>query len=75
MNTHQPILPTITIVVSNVSILRIQAMNPSIGHTSILVNYQTTWSQLVTLIIAGKTKMLPTSTYPMWYNVIPLLCL
>jgi hypothetical protein len=22
-------------------------------------------------IVPGKTNMLPTSTYPMWYNVIP----
>jgi len=54
-----------------VSILKIQAMNPSIGHMVVVVNYQTTWSQLVTLIVLGKTSMLPTSTYPMWYNVIP----
>jgi hypothetical protein len=35
---------------------------------AILVNYQTTWSQPV---IPGQTNILPTSTYPMWYNVIP----
>ncbi len=46
-------------------------MNLNIGHTVILVNYQTTWAQLVTPIILGKTSMLPTSTYPMWYNFIP----
>jgi len=46
-------------------------MNPNIVHTIVPINYQTTWSQLVTLIVLGKTNMLPTSTYPMWYNVIP----
>jgi hypothetical protein len=71
MNIHQPILPTTTIVVPNVFVLKTQATNPSIGHTSVLVNYRTTWSQLVTPIVLGKTNMLPTSTYPMWYNVIP----
>jgi hypothetical protein len=53
-----------------VYVLRIQAMNPSIGHTIIPINYQTTWSQLVTPIVPIETSMLPTSTYPMWYNVI-----
>jgi len=71
MNTHQPILPTTTIAVSNVSILGTQAMNPSIGRMVVLVNYKTTWSQLATLIVPGNTSMLPTSTYQMWYNVIP----
>jgi hypothetical protein len=42
MNTHQPVLPTTTILVPNVTILRTQAMNPNIGHTIILVNYETT---------------------------------
>jgi hypothetical protein len=41
MNVHQPVLPTITIVVPNVSILKTQAMNPNIIHTIILINYQT----------------------------------
>ncbi len=45
-------------------------MNPSIVHTLVLVNYQTTWSQPITPIVPSKTNMLPTSTYPMWYNVI-----
>jgi hypothetical protein len=39
MSIHQHVLPTTTITISNVSILRTQAMNPSIGHTTILVNY------------------------------------
>jgi len=39
MNGHQHVLPTTTIVVPNVSILRIQAMNLSIVHTTIHVNY------------------------------------
>jgi hypothetical protein len=46
-------------------------MNPSIGHMVVHVNYQTTWSQPVTPIVPYKTGMLPTSTYPMWYDVIP----
>jgi hypothetical protein len=39
MNTHQPILPITTIVVPNVFILGIQAMNPNIGHIAVLVSY------------------------------------
>jgi hypothetical protein len=39
MNTHQLVLPTTTIVVPNVSVLGIQAMNPNISHTIIHVNY------------------------------------
>jgi hypothetical protein len=70
MNTHQHVFPTTTITISNVSILRIQVMNPNIGHLAIPSNYQTTWSQLVTPIVPDKTSLLPTSTYPMWYNVI-----
>jgi hypothetical protein len=70
-NVHQHVLPTTTIVEPNVSILGIQAMNPSIGHTVIPINYKKTWSQPVTPIVPSKTNMLPTSTYPMWYNVIP----
>jgi hypothetical protein len=42
MNVHQPIFLTTTIVVPNVSILRILAMNFNIGHTIILINYKTT---------------------------------
>jgi hypothetical protein len=72
MNTHQYVLPTTTTIVPNVSVLGSQAMNPNIGHTTIPINYSTIWSQLVTTIILGRTSMLPTSTYPMWYNVIPL---
>jgi hypothetical protein len=55
----------------NVSMLKIQAMNPSIGYTIIHVDYQITRSQSITPIVPSKTNMLPTSTYPMWYNVIP----
>jgi hypothetical protein len=72
MNTHQYVLPTTTTIVPNVSVLGSQAMNPNIGHTTIPINYSTISSQLVTTIILGRTSMLPTSTYPMWYNVIPL---
>jgi hypothetical protein len=72
VNIHQLVLLNTTIIVPNVFILGTQTMNPSIGHTIIHVNYQTTWSQLVTPIVQGsKTNMLPTSTYPIWYNVIP----
>jgi hypothetical protein len=39
MYVHQPILPTTTIVVPNVSILGTQTMNPNIVHTTVLVNY------------------------------------
>jgi len=65
MNVHQHVLPTTTIIVPNVSILGTQAMNPSIVHTTIPINYQTTWSQPITPIVLSKTSMLPTSTYPM----------
>jgi hypothetical protein len=71
MNVHQHVIPITTTVVSNVSILWIQTMNHGIGHTTIHVNYQKTWSQLVTPIVLGKTSRLPTSTYLIWYNVIP----
>jgi hypothetical protein len=50
MNTHQFVLPTTTITLPNVSVLRTQAMNPGIGHLIIPINYQTTWSQHVTPI-------------------------
>jgi hypothetical protein len=55
MNTHQYVLPTSTTVVPIDFVLGIQTMNPSIGHTTIHVNYQTTWLQPITLIILGKT--------------------
>jgi hypothetical protein len=71
MNTHQHILPTTTTAVPNVSILGTEDMNPSICQTIVPINYHTTWSQLVTPIVLSKINMLPTSTYPMWYNVIP----
>jgi len=71
MNIHQHLFPTTTTVVTNVFVLKTQAMNPSIGCTVILINYHTTWSQPITPIASGKTILLPISTYPMWYNVIP----
>jgi hypothetical protein len=71
MNSHQLALSTTTITIPNMLVLRIQAMNPNIGHTIVPINYQTTWSQLVIPIVLTKTSMLPISTYPMWYNVIP----
>jgi len=39
MNVHQHILSTTIIVLPNVFILGTQAMNPSIGHMAILINY------------------------------------
>jgi hypothetical protein len=71
MNIHQHVLPTTTIAIPNVSILRTKAMNPSIGHTTIFIKYQTIWSQPITPIVLRKTSIISTSTYPMWYNVIP----
>jgi len=71
MYVHQPILPTTTMTIPSVFVLGTQTMNPSIGHIIVFVNNQTTWSQLVTPIVPCKTNMLFTSTYPMWYNVIP----
>jgi len=71
MNVCQLIfLATITTIL-NVYVSRTQAMNLSIGHMVVPINYQITWSQSITIIILGKTSMLPTSTYPMWYDVIP----
>jgi hypothetical protein len=37
INTREPVLPTTTITIPNVSILGIQAMNFSISHMEILV--------------------------------------
>jgi hypothetical protein len=39
MNVHQFVVPTTAITIPNVSILQIQAMNPSIVHTIVHVNY------------------------------------
>jgi hypothetical protein len=71
MNVHQFVLPTITTILAHVSILGNQAMNPSIGHAIIPIKYQTTWPQPITPIVLGKTSVLLTLTYPMWYSVIP----
>jgi len=49
MNVHQPILPTTIITIPNVYVLGTQAMNSSIGHKAVHVNYQTTRSQLVSV--------------------------
>jgi hypothetical protein len=57
MNIHQLVFPTITIAILNMFVLGTQAMNPSIGHMAIPVNYQTTWLQLVTPIILDKTNV------------------
>jgi hypothetical protein len=75
MNVHQPIPPPTTTIVPNVFVLGTQTMNLSTCYTIIPINYQATWSQPITPIILGKNNMLPISTYQMWYNVIPLLCL
>jgi hypothetical protein len=45
-------------------------MNPTIGHTPIFVNYQSNWQSHVTPFVLHKINTIPTSTYPMWYNVI-----
>jgi hypothetical protein len=42
MNIHQHVLPITTTTIPNVSILGTQAMNPSIGHMVVPINYQTT---------------------------------
>ncbi len=38
-NIHQPIIPNTITIVSNVSILGTQAMNPNIGYITIPINY------------------------------------
>jgi hypothetical protein len=75
MNVHQHIIPTITTILPNVHVPIIKAMKFSIGHTIVLVSYQQTWQPLVTPFVLGKTNVLLTSTYPTWYNVIPLYIL
>ncbi len=42
MNIHQHVLPITTTTIPNVFILGTQAMNPSIGHMVVPINYQTT---------------------------------
>jgi hypothetical protein len=74
MNIHQLVLLTTTIIVPNVFVLGTQTMNRSIIHTLVPIIYQKNWSQPVTPIVPGKTSVLPTSTYPMWYNVITPFC-
>jgi hypothetical protein len=71
MNVHQLVILTTTILLANVCILGTQAMNLSISHMVVHVNYQLTWRQPITLVLPSKTTILPTSTYPLWYNVIP----
>jgi hypothetical protein len=39
MNIHQHVLPTTTITIPNVTVLRTQAINPNIGHTIVPINY------------------------------------
>ncbi len=39
MNAHQLVIPTNIITIPNVFVLGTQAMNPSISHTAILINY------------------------------------
>jgi hypothetical protein len=41
MNIHQPVLPTTTIVIPNVFVLKTQTMNPNISHMTIPINYHT----------------------------------
>jgi hypothetical protein len=40
MNVHQHVLPTIIVVLTNAYILGTQAMNLSIGHMEVPINYQ-----------------------------------
>ncbi len=70
MNVHQPVIPTPIVVLPNVYVLGIQPMNPSIGHTPIPINYQSNWQSPITPFVRGKINTIPTSTYPIWYNVI-----
>jgi len=44
MSIHQPVFSNTIIVIPNVSVLGTQAMNLSIGHMVIPINYYTTWS-------------------------------
>jgi hypothetical protein len=44
VNIHQLVLPTTPTIVPNVFVLGTQTMNLSLSHTTIHVNYQTTWS-------------------------------
>jgi hypothetical protein len=39
MNVHQLVLPNIITTIPNVYVLGTQAMNPSIGYTTTLINY------------------------------------
>jgi len=75
MNVHQLIIPITTIISPNALMQRIQIMNPSFGHETILVSYQLASKSLVTPFVPSRTNVLPTFTYPMWYNVIPLYIL
>jgi len=71
MSFHQLVLPTTTIVLPNVLVQQIQVMNSSFGHMAIFVNYQPTKQPPITPFVPNKTNVVPTFTYPMWYNVIP----
>jgi hypothetical protein len=42
MNVHQHVLPTTTTEIPNTSVLGTQAMNLSIGHMIVPINYQST---------------------------------
>jgi hypothetical protein len=39
MNIHQLVFPTTTIVIPDVYVLGIQAMNLGMGHMAIIINY------------------------------------
>ncbi len=70
MNVHQPIIPTLIIILPNVYVLGIQPMNLSIGHTPVAISYLSNWQSHVTPFVLGKINTILTSTCPMWYNVI-----
>ncbi len=69
MNVHQFIIPITTIILPNALVQGIQIMNPNFGHITILVSYQLASKSLVTSFVPNQTTVLPTFTYPMWYNV------
>jgi hypothetical protein len=75
MSFHQLVIPTTTIVLPNVLVQQIQVMNSSFGHMAIFVNYQPTQQPPLTPFVPSKTNVVPTFTYPMWYNVMPLYIL
>jgi hypothetical protein len=75
MNTHKLVFLTTTITIPNVFVLRFQAMNLNIVHTTIPINYQTTWSQLVIAIVPCKPICYLLQHTQCGLMSYPLLCL